>query len=364
MLMASCSKNIEPSPSDPNAWIVDVTLPVPIEFGSPVVSTKGNLIEDLRQENGLDFGVFVVDRDSDKKLNLQENYWLRNDPAILSDGKFSLKSSRYYPMTNERSFNFYAYYTHLSNNQVEYKEDKVYVIIPQVGSYDVLYGSAVAESIVEVGNNQYIGFNAAYIRKGGDKPKIDFKHATAAVQFYIKTTEDKKDEWGEEKMWVSEIYLNVLTKGKMCLIDRATDNNSEGQFAAVEGSDRDGDGVADFFDVDGDGVGDINKLPVVNGKLLPDFTNNAKELGKAVGDPVFLIPGQKSIPGTIKLARKDGVSLAPVNFELDYNLQAGFIYNIALLVHSPEEITFEVTVQPWQDGFKDAEEDFGTIEIG
>ena len=40
ILMAGCSKN-NPQQPDPDAWVHDLSLPVPIQFGSSLVETKG-----------------------------------------------------------------------------------------------------------------------------------------------------------------------------------------------------------------------------------------------------------------------------------------------------------------------------------
>ena len=40
ILMAGCSKN-EPQVPDEDAWVYDLSLPVPIRFGSGIPATKG-----------------------------------------------------------------------------------------------------------------------------------------------------------------------------------------------------------------------------------------------------------------------------------------------------------------------------------
>ena len=351
MLMASCSKNVEPSPSDPDAWQTDLNLPVPVEFGSPDVSTKAGFIEDLVQDADSPFGVFAINCESDF-LDNSDNYLFNNRTGYLKNGVIELEKLTYYPMVSDKRYNFYAYYTK-STKPVIQSEDKVY-IQTEVGATDILYGRTVAQTIT-LDDKNYEGFNAAYIRAARKTPtpedfypNIMFKHATAGVQFYVKTPQDKADYFNENTMWVQEISLNVPTTGKLCVIDKVTltnpeATNMEGQFATPNDE-------------------DIKKLKVASGPLYPTWEQsyddiNSGVIGRKAGNPCFLIPTDKTISGNILMQRIEGTTTVnvPVSFELKYNLKAGYRYNIALLIHSPELVTFEVDVEEWKDGFKEGD---------
>ena len=70
MLMAGCSKNEPVSPPDEYAWVNDINLPVPIQFGSSdlSVTTKG-MIDPVpgtnRLPSGLTIGVVGFNREAE-----------------------------------------------------------------------------------------------------------------------------------------------------------------------------------------------------------------------------------------------------------------------------------------------------------
>ena len=82
IFMAGCSKNIEPSSPDPDAWRYDVSLPVPIEFGTPSVATKASYIKDLSAETK-NFGVFGIDKAS-TDVSSTSKQLLYNAPAVYN----------------------------------------------------------------------------------------------------------------------------------------------------------------------------------------------------------------------------------------------------------------------------------------
>ena len=132
ILMASCSKNVEPSLSDPDAWKTDITLPVPVNFGSAAVSTKAGFIDNLKDK--MAFGVFGVSTDA-TNLTDEDCHLLYNMRADYLYGNFKLYGDPvYYPVTNDKSFNFYAYYQAVHETEVEEgdgeTEDKVVIINP------------------------------------------------------------------------------------------------------------------------------------------------------------------------------------------------------------------------------------------
>ena len=53
-----------------------------------------------------------------------------------------------------------------------------------------------------------------------------------------------------------------------------------------------------------------------------------------------------NVPFTIDPTKMIGADEAPIN-----EFKAGHRYNITLVVHSPETITIEVSLEGWKDGF-------------
>ena len=368
MLMASCSKNVEPSPSDPDAWQTDLNLPVPIEFGTSSVATKaGNLINGLENESKLQFGVFAIDNDA-RDLTNDDEYLLYNVRATSEYGKFGFKPySYYYPMTSERSFSFYAYYEQPvrlggepENSVIIRNKDQIFVNMA-IGDEDILYGNSkvTSEMEKEVGSS---GFNGRYIRAvrkniEEDKqkdyyPVIKFKHVTSAIQFYARTSEEKATYFTDNNIRLHEIAIKDLPlNANLCVVDKNNPTNEGLLFVPEEET---------------GGTYSIQQSQ----KFFPVYDETSKGAGYPFGGVFFLVPTEQKIKGTITLIQRVGTvdqepkvvdfAFAPSDLknaagEALKSFEAGNLYKITLLIHSPEEITFEVSVDTWKDAYTGGE---------
>lgn len=375
MLMAGCSKDVTPDSSpDPDAWKTDVSLPVPIEFGTPSIATKASFITDLSAETK-NFGVFGIDKAS-TDVSSSSKQLLYNAPAVYNsvDKTLDLATRTFYPMTNTAYYNFYAYYTSKETTaNVSTEGTKIYVST-DLGYSDVLYGSTKVTDAQEttIGCD---GYNAKYIRsvnanttieKANYLPTINFRHVTAALQFYLQTpSADAEAVFTDNSIYVNRITLTDLpVKAKLCLVDLSADdysgetvvkNESEGTFV-VE-------------------TKDALSVRKPNGSTTTSTLVHYPTVTPAkAGDPLFIVPQSEAISGTITMG---GYPFDPIPFTLDpeemevldNEFKAGHIYNIYLTVHSPEKVTINVTVEAWKDGFTGGEYDenansgYGT-EIG
>lgn len=380
MLMASCSKNAtEPSPSDPDAWKTDITLPVPIEFGSPFLATKAGYIDAMQEK--MNFGVFGISTTATDLTQDNADRLLFNHLATYTSEKgFNLAQRTFYPMTNDKNYSFYAYYKVAYSDEDPsinpYVEDKNKIYVPfEVGREDILYGSTKVTPAMEnvVGRS---GFNGGYIRAvrkieedtGQDfssyKPTILFKHVTSAIQFYVRTSSERSQQvFIDENIWLTEIALEDRPiKANLCVVDMEDETN-EGTFEVVDTPEAKG---VQYVYVNGK-----NKLGV-----YPAYYEDERTM-LPLGDPIFMVPTDEMLTGHIYLSE---TSLNPVPFYIDPAImldmngnpigefKAGYRYNVTLVVHSPEKIEINVSVDSWKDGFTggdatDTPGGFG-VEIG
>lgn len=400
IMMASCSKDVaEPSPSNPDAWKTDITLPVPVEFGMPRVATKADYIEDISED--MLFGVFGINReatalDIDRNNEADPDVLLNNALAVYSETEgFHLNDKAYYPMTNTANFNFYAYYQAVNESEPAktpfIKDNDIYVSFA-IGREDILYGSSkVTEEMEEVIGRP--GFNGAYIRKVREKqtdesntgenyidynkynPYINFQHVTAALQFYVKTSSELAENvFVNDNISITRVALTGSPiKADLCVVDLDTESN-EGKFTVPE-DDSSYRGLQYVYQTE--------EASSYKYEFKPKFYDDEQnEEVDPFGMPVFIVPTSEKLTGYIALQRYSGgkyVSMGNVPFTIDPTLmigagdvpinefKAGHRYNITLVVHSPEAITIEVSIEGWKDGFTggDASDKPGhEIEIG
>lgn len=357
IFMAGCSKNIEPSSPDPDAWRYDVSLPVPIEFGTPSVATKASYIKDLSAETK-NFGVFGIDKAS-TDVSSTSKQLLYNAPAVYNaeTKTLDLAVKTFYPMTNTAFFNFYSYYTSKSTTENVSSEGRRVYVLTDLGNSDILYGSTKVTGAQRntVGCD---GYNAKYIRAVNNNgtineadylPTINFVHVTSALQFYVQTpTAASEKVFTDNNISIKNISVtDVPTKAKLCLVDLDSDvysqdgqsvsNSAEGRFLPVE-------------------TGSLYVRKPTESNSTSTLSMFPKVTPMKAGDPLFIAPQAEAISGQIAM---QGYPFDPIPFELDpavmetldNEFKAGHIYNIYLTVHSPEKVTITVTVEAWKDGF-------------
>lgn len=362
MLMAGCSKDITPSPSnDPDAWMYNETLPVPIRFSaSTEPATKGAAINEAQDMEGKQFGFFAVssqvsDWRNDTGLDMPQNALATCE---LVDGtnqvQFSFdKGPYYYPQTYTDNYTFYGYHAIRAENYVRQSPDSLFVVV-EVGRTDILWGKAKAETQT-VDGEPYDGFNARYIRKTGIQPRMEFKHSTACVSFKAKTdySEFASNNDGKDRIVVNGVtVLNTVTAAilRVAVKDEVTE--------------------------------DRNGKPIVQeeweGSLRPSSRKDlaaedvkteplTEESERLCGD-MFLAPSE-TITVRLDYTVESG-DMTTKSYSSTYTLSpkftsegnamtgfhAGYKYNYNFIIYTPERIAIEATVEEYKSAFgKDGE---------
>ena len=197
MCMTGCGKH-KPD-SDPNAWMEDLSLPVPINFGSSSLTKS-----EINTMDGVTFGVFAVEHGDASQIDwkggpslLLNNVTATKDPstgmAVLDGGPY------YYPMDNHRNFSFYGYYptTYTDETPVSVsRADESLVATMRIkDNQDILWSYSLAKTTKASNGTTYSGFNGRYIRKvvledNSKLPKLEFKHLTTNLVFNAKANKD------------------------------------------------------------------------------------------------------------------------------------------------------------------------------
>lgn len=369
IMMAGCSKDNSVSSPDPDAWMYDASLPVPIRFGvsgGPMTKAAINNVYDMVSAEQ-DFGFFAV-HDNMTAFNSQTG--LDMPQNALADCKLVQGSNPatvqftfdggpyYYPTTSDNNYSFYGYYARVTEN-VSPQADRI-VIVTDLGDTDILWAKAVAEPITITKNGlptTYNGFNARYIRKSAEEdrdadgvadgkirhPFMNFEHLTACVAFNAKTEYSAFAEAnpGKDQVKITNVtVLNTVARARLVVAHK--DPSLEGTFEVI----RKGDVSAE-----------------VTGKVLT-------ETADSLCNDLFIAPSQSI---TVKLEYEviAEAGATPKKMSSEYELTpevktgdkagqtgffAGYKYNYNFIVYTPERIHIEATVEPYEYAFGGADD--------
>lgn len=212
-MMASCSKN-QPQAPDPDAWVSDLSLPVPIQFGgTSLLETKG--YETPADLNGAQLGVVGLSR---TWTGASDDVLLEPQKGSIAAGIVSLDGgTKYYPRESDKNYSFYGYCCPNSDQAALAADGSVTVPISGMGkSMDILWAKA------EAGGN---GYNAKYIREqrtngGNDYPTFSFNHVTACLEFKAFANSDGNHNLDSDftNIKVKRVSLiDVSTTGTFCV---------------------------------------------------------------------------------------------------------------------------------------------------
>ena len=343
--MASCSKHAQPEPEF-EPWVNDLSLPVPIQFGTPnLVSpdTKAAPIREASDLEGKRIGVFAIDKRSNNWTDSESI--LMNNVIASSDGrKITFNPTQYYPVKSEKNYTFYGYYVYSAavGNESGFEPtpaadpDGYYVTLP-MGNIDYLWAKSEASTYTN-SNGSFDGFNAKYIREitkgdASDKmPKFEFKHITAGVDIIVQADSEEADEDFSDIQICSICVDKAVTSAKLCIAHR-TDPSKEGTFVSADPT----KGQIKMT------AGDNNMIWLQTaGPFSP-----TKD-GVTVGHGLFLYPGTAYTVTVYYVSNATYGKWTPFTFTTS-TLQAGYKYKYTLLFHSSKSIDISVSVLDWTE---------------
>ena len=205
ILMAGCSKNNPQTPPDEDAWMYDLSLPVPVRFGSGLPLTKA----EVNSLEGLEISIWGFDKNTDLSAPAEGAVLLNNAKVTVSGGK--IETGKYYPRKSTYNYAFYACYPSKSSPTVE--GGAITVNANLDGQEDILWACAVT------GGD---GYNAEYIRNTSDQPALKFEHVLAAINFKAvgnQNTAGTHTDKDFESVYVKKVTVkNVPSGGRLDLM--------------------------------------------------------------------------------------------------------------------------------------------------
>lgn len=365
MLMAGCSKESHTvSSPDPDAWMYDETLPVPIRFGVSNLPVTKAAIDTPADMVGKEFGFFatnsnIEDWKQDSGLEMPQN--ASATCQLLDNGNVQFNFAGgpyYYPQTSHDNYTFYGYHALRDENFIRDSKDSLFVVV-EVGKTDILWAKAKAESFTDDDGQTYEGYNARYIRKSGNQPFMEFKHSTACVTFNARTEKSAYAEAneGKDQVKITGVTVNsTVTQAvlRIALKDGITQDKlgkpitQEGWEGSLRPTNKK----------------DLSATSVVSEVLT--------ETSSPICEDFFLYPSGEGESITITLDYEvisgESGDTAIHQYSSTYELLpevkqgemsgkkgffAGYKYNYNFIVYTPERIGIEATVEPYVSAFGD-----------
>jgi len=359
-VLVGCSKNnadTTPVQNGEDAWMTDLSLPVPIRFSAANSSLTKGAINTVNDMVGKKFGFFAVNGYNEHMahatgLDMPQNAEATCHIVDANKVRFEFTDGNYYyPQTVHDPYTFYGYHAHLmqsENGQYYMLEKDSIAVRLNIGHTDILWGKAKATPET-VDGVEYVGFNAPYIRKTGKQPFMNFKHVTSCISFNAKTKipEYAATENDADNVVVTGVrVLGTVTSAELCIAHRTRDE-LEGTF---------------IRSIVPNGNVSVTKDDAgTNPNLDVTLTTSSQPLGA----DIFLCPSEEiKVEISYKSVPKTGVAGTNNVFKSTYTLRptveggstvdgfvAGYHYKYTFVVYSPEKIVIEAKVVPYESAF-------------
>ena len=351
--LLGCSKHDPDKNLDPNAWIEDESMPVPIMFSSAGTEqmTK-SVLDGTSLPAGTQVGILGLEH---KPPGDEPGYelWKATEAAsksvivdntksalINEDGLIVFNERKFYPTDNSQNFTFYGYYPYASSDgrvaniqpgynyfEIRYKID---------GQTDILWAKAEAKPFEYEGRNVE-GFNGGYIRKAIKKelsedeylPNLKFEHKLAYLDFKLEVLEESVEELKSLNLKVTKLTLqDVYTSAKLVIAknDESIEGNPSGFLYGVDPK-------------------STLTLSGVNQPIVMDAVGR-KDFGKGM-----LVVPESEYKAQLEMT-VDGRTL-PLTADLSFSLgegktfEAGKKYNMIIVVRAPKEIVIKTELTDW-----------------
>ena len=384
-IVAGCAK-VDSEPSGENAWILDESLPVPIQFGGAgqIAQTKAAITSLASLEPvymlGIDVKTTKVSSWSANSANVLLNgatgYF---GESAISDGvnagkwryvfgTSSAPTKKYYPLEPTFNYNFYGYYIGDQTNSITYSGKTAKVNL-DMGFTDVLWAEAKVDTpytvpaqdsesnACEHAGKTTDGFNARYARWTKEAgvydqmlPSLQLGHITTRLHVIAKAKNaDAYNSFFVNSSPILEIneirIVGVPTKADLTLADAITDDTSKkGLFTQTE------NGTISVLTAD---------LPkdATHAKTIP--TVDGIELCKTGCEGFYLVPGDlEGAKIEVDFTVNDGspkqtftIEDLVESFDPDEDtFQAGKEYTIYVIFNEIMEIEIVAALTPWAAG--------------
>ncbi len=359
---AACQKHGTLQESEEEPWLYDMTLPVPIQFGSSAPMTKA-IVEGTELPLDARVGIFSYNKADGLDLSA-DNLLLNNEEVSVGSGNSLtfVNGEKYYPLESKMYFSFSGYYPYNEGGIVTLTASK----ISETGSLyqyfgggpDPMSGQAVFGTKFNLGYDDIIwgesvatrtpggvdGFNAKYIRSlkreekdglipadkaSGYKPSLGFQHLLTAIRFNV-VADDESDN---SNVTVTGFRVKNIPLTAF-LIVASKDGNYPG------GTIKFGKAVAsNTISITDDGT--------ASGKKTLNFTPTKD--GKEIG--VLLLAPQKSYECELDVKDPNG-KLHTSKFTITNasEFESGKIYNLSAKVYDYVVVDVTYTLKEWTPG--------------
>lgn len=358
-VLTGCSKvGIETS-SDPNAWVLDDSLPVPVLLGTPGAGmmTKAGF-DGTSLPDSTKIGIIGLEYGNEGWTymeNTSESVLINNNAYAIVDaaGNLTLDKARYYPLTGNQNFVFYGFYPYGTTtcfNAGAEESNSYYTVSYTIdGKTDVLWAEAIAPDLVytnEDDGKKYkaTGYNAAYIRKvmkyaetdekDDYMPNLNFEHKLTALDFKLRAYEDAWTELETSQVKVTGLTI-VQTSTKARMVIASLD-----QETAETGS------------LTGDTPGDIPMEGVTETTLYGDGSSTYQDA--EFGDGMLLVPSDKYMAQLEMTYIPEGETetrtcYADLTFKLPdgKSFEAGKRYTLTIIIKAPQEVIATASLTEW-----------------
>lgn len=361
-VLLSCSK-VGPEHSDPNAWMYDESLPVPVMLGTPgaEVLTKVGIGNNDLPTDALGLYALDISAGSEAWATGSESVLLANESVTIDGKDVKFKSTKYYPMVSNHDFTFYSCYPYkvasLTNGQYIATYDLTHKGI------DILWAEAAADPYTytkDDGSNATVnGFNAAYIRKVNDSantssaylPNLKYQHMLTALTFGLKVNASDAQKVKEFKVKITGLQITACKTVQLVIADKNTPDNAG---TLIKGSE-----TRVFFLTDATSNTNTFSIDITDDNNKQDDGAYYTYFGSE--NTGFLLAPEPSdgFEGILTMTTTDANDVTTIHrLPLKFNagFEAGKQYNFTILIKAPEEITASAEMTEWGD------QEEGTVE--
>lgn len=343
--LSSCTKDNVDNNNENND-LVAIKLGASANVSATVSRASRTPLETLDGITNL--GLYAIAKNADALWDIEADaddasqpvYLWRNVKGTVANTNVTVPgAAQYYPRQSTNNYSFYGYYPTENITPVE-STDKVVATYTIDGSQDIIYGKAVATAL---GGGQE-GYNAAYIREGGENPSINFEHKLTQIKFNFRREEGFNDDAENTQDLKVE---SIVFKDQPVMLDLVIADKSE----ATSGDLTINDGNTDDISVT------IQDAPVSVNVSDDEGTGDVVE-GNVIGNPVMLFTDDattSSYTATIVLTDNNDAPIPPVDVTFNAPVDPGYFeagksYTVNILIRDFTPIVLSVSLTGWVDG--------------